>query len=202
MSAMLRRAGAWACAVGAAALLAAPAAAKDRAPFRAVLAVRWGHGAGSDTFRDDFARAAADALSARCFTGVVVAGEGHGTEEAELDLEILLSDAYDETRYDDTIAGALQPGEPTQELRRVARYSVAVDLALFARADGALILRKDFVTHAERRPVYIGEDPQATVREEVIRDSVDATLRKLGCGSPKLTKRIAAVLAPKAAGAR
>jgi hypothetical protein len=152
--------------------------------------VEWGAGAGSDAFRDDLARTLAQALAPRCFTGVSVAGQDAAAENAALTFDVILSHAVDETRFDDSISGALQPGEPSQELRRVTYFEVAVDAALTARSSGALVSRKHLVAHVSRRPVYVGEDSRATARAEAIDDIVRDLTRALGCGGDKLARKI------------
>lgn len=170
------------------------AAAKVTAPYRVALDVSWHSGAGSDAFREDLSRSLAQTLASRCFTGVAIAGRDSAAEGAELAFDVVLSDVVVETRFDDPIAGALQPGEPTQELRRVTRYEVTVDAALTARASGALVMRKHLVAHVSRRPVYVGEDPQATVRAEGIDNIVRDLTRALGCGGDKLSRKIRGAL--------
>ena len=172
-------------------LLVVPhAAAKEPAPYRVALAVEWGAGAGSDAFRDDLARTLAQALAPRCFTNVAMAGQDPAAENAALVFDVRLSDAVDETRFDDSISGALQPGEPSQELRRVTYFEVAVDAALTARSNGALVSRKHLVAHVSRRPVYVGEDSRSTARAEAIDDIVRDLTRALGCGGDKLARKI------------
>jgi hypothetical protein len=177
---------------GALALLAlAPSAhAKELAPFRADLVVAWGRNAGSDAFRDDVARVLARALATSCFAGVNAADRPPATSTSELTYTVILSNAFEELRFDDSIAGALQPGEPTKELRRVAYFEVTVEAALTANAGGALIHRKHLLAHAERRPIYVGEDPQAYARDEATRDLVQTLTKSLGCGGTKLLKKI------------
>jgi hypothetical protein len=168
--------------------------AKTPAPYRVVLAVAWGTGAGSDAFRDDVSRSLSQALAAACFTGVAVTGRAAGAESPELVFDVVLSDAVDETRYDDSIAGALQPGEPTQELRRVSYFEVSVDATLAVRASGAIAYRRHLVAHVSRRPVYVGEDARATARAEAIDDIVRDLTRTMGCGGDKLLRKIRKVI--------
>jgi len=170
------------------------AAAKEIAPYRVALAVGWGAGAGSDAFRDDLSRSLAQALATGCFTGVAVAGRDSAAEGAELVFDVVLSGVVDETRFDDSIAFALQPGEPAQELRRVTHFEVTVDATLKARASGALVNRKHLVAHVSRRPVYVGEDAQATARAEAIDNIVRDLTRALGCGGAKLARKVRAAL--------
>ena len=166
------------------------AEAKKIAPFRAALAVRWGGGAGSDAFRDDLSRSLADVLATRCFAGVAIADRDSAVEGTDLALTVVLSEVLDETRFDDSIAGALRPEEPAQELRRVARFQVTADATLSARSTGAVVHRKHLVANVSRRPIYVGEDPQATARAEAIEHIVNDLAKALGCGGAKLERKI------------
>ena len=172
-------------------ILLAPAAdAGESAPFRAALAVRWGEGAGSDAFRDDLSRALAATLARRCFTGLAIVDRDPAPADVDLIFGVVLSQAVDETRFDDSIATTLQPGEPGKELRRVTRVEVTVDATLTTRATGALVRRKHLVASVSRRPSYVGEDPQATARAELVDDIVGNLARALGCGGTKLERKI------------
>lgn len=176
-------------AVGALAVLVPRVDAKDVAPFRAALTVRWGAGAGSDAFRDDLSRSLAANLAGRCFASVA-AFEQEPSSEAELVFSVVLSDAVDETRFDDSIATTLQPGEPAKELRHLAHFQVTVDATLSTRETGTVVRGKHLVSNVSVRPIYPGEDAQATARYEVIRNIVADLSRALGCGGAKLERRI------------
>lgn len=176
-------------ACGTAALVAPSATPKNIATFSTELAVRWGAGAGSDAFRVDLSRSLAEALATRCFTGVVTAGVA-GAQGTDLVFDVVLSDAVDETLFDDSIAGALQPGDPGNELRRVTRFEVSVDATLTSRATRAVVIRKHFAARVSRRPLYLGEDAHATARAEAIEDIVRDLCRGLGCGGAKLERKI------------
>jgi hypothetical protein len=181
-------------AVVALALTASPAAAASSPlPYRLVIAPAWGEGAGSDVFRDDVGRAVADALSRSCFAAVALA-DGETRPDGDLLLALYLSNAIEELRFDDPIAGALMPGEPGKELRRQAYFEVSVDAELRSLADLTPIERKSMNAHIVRRPMILGEDPQATAREEAI-DRIVRDLSKAFCRSTdKLAKKIKAVL--------
>jgi hypothetical protein len=166
------------------------ASAREIAPFHAALAVRWGGGAGSDAFRNDLSRSLAEVLATGCFAGVAIADGELPAADSDLFLTVVLSQVVDETRFDDSIAGTLRPGEPGQELRRVARFEVSVDATLSARATGAVVRRKHLVANVLRRPVYVGEDPQATARAEAIDRIVNDLAKALGCGGAKLERKI------------
>jgi hypothetical protein len=170
--------------------LAQRADAKAVAPFRAALTVGWGAGAGSDAFRDDLSRSLAATLAARCFAGVVIVEHDQAPASTDLVLAVVLSQMVDETRFDDSIATALQPGEPAKELRRIARVEVTIDAILSTRTTGALVRKKHFVASVSRRPIYVGEDPHATARAEVIDEIVSDLAKALGCGGAKLDRKI------------
>ena len=177
------------------ALTTLAAHAKEVAPFRVDLLVRWGQGAGSDVFRDELARTLSARLAAGCFLGVTVVDQTAAESEADLEYVIVLSDVLDETRFDDTIAGAMNPDVPDAELRRVAHFEITVDATLETRANGATVHRKHMFAHGARRPIYPGEDPQAFAREDAAHDIVGTLARTLGCGSAKLTRKIREALA-------
>ena len=174
--------------------LTATASANEVAPYRVALSVRWGEGAGSDAFRGDLSRSLAVALAGGCFVGVEISGRDSVADAAEFVFDVVLSGVLEETRFDDTIAGTLQPGEPAQELRRVTHFEVSVDAALTARANQTLVKRKHLVARASRRPVYVGEDAQATVRADAIDDVVRDLTRALGCGGDKFVRKLDAAL--------
>jgi len=179
-------------------------AAKTLAPFPVALDVRWGANAGSDAFRDDLQRALAKILATECFSGVTIAGGDDAARAGALGYDVVLSGAVDETLFDDSIAATLQPGDPAKELRRVARFEVTVDASLTARVTGKLVSRKHLVAHVTRRPVYVGEDPQAMARVEAIGNIVHDLSRALGCGGTKLARKIEEAVsgAPDVAGPR
>ena len=172
------------------------AAAPAIAATLAIL-VRWGGEAGSDAFRSDLERSLEDELVARCFAQVSPAGDDPAAAQGDLLLTVVLSDMVDETRFDDSIAQALTPGEPTNELRRVARFAVDVEATLLARASGATILRRKLHADASRRPLMIGEDPQVHARAEAI-EKIVGDLRKALCGSGGEKKIREALSAPPA----
>jgi hypothetical protein len=166
------------------------AEAKQLAPFRTALAVRWGSGAGSDAFRDDLTRTLAANLAGRCFAGVTIDDRDPSRGDAELVLSVILSGVVDETRFEDSIATNLQPGDPSQEMRHISRFEVTVDATLSTRATGALVGRKHLVASVSHRPLYLGEDAQATARLEAIDNVVDDLAKGLGCGGAKLERKI------------
>lgn len=172
------------------AVTALEAHAKEVAPFRTDVVVRWGQGAGSDVFRDELARAVASRLATGCFAGVTVVERAAEDPGVDLLYAVVLSNVVDETRFDDTIAGALKPGEPTNELRRVAYFEITVDATLSTQGSGTIVHHKHLVARASRRPIYIGEDPQAFAREEATHDVVQTLARSLGCGGAKLSRKI------------
>jgi hypothetical protein len=172
-----------------AALAAGPAAAASqgasaqRLPYTVRILVSWGTGAGPDAFRADLEHALRIAFEETCFARVAPAGA------ADLRLAVVLSNTIDETSFDDSIATALAPGEPGEELRRVARFGVDVAATLSVEATGAEIAKKAMHAEEARRPVILGEDPQARARDEVVGTIVHDVTRPF-CASKKAKRRI------------
>jgi hypothetical protein len=159
--------------------------------------VRFGGEAGSDAFRADLERGIEDALVANCFAHVIPAGDDPAAASGDLVLTVVLDHVRDETRFDDSIAEALKPGQPERELRREARFAVDVAATLSARATGALVLTRSFRADATRRPLIIGEDPQAYARSQAIERIVSEIRR--GLCSAKAVRRIAEAVPQPAA---
>jgi hypothetical protein len=144
--------------------------------------VRWGGDAGSEAFRTDLERSLDDALVGSCFAHVNPAEDDPAAAKGDLVLTLVLSNVQDETRFDDSIAAALNPGEPTNELRREARFAVDVAASVVATASGATVVERRLHADASRRPVMIGEDPQAYARARAI-ERIVGDVRKALCGS-------------------
>lgn len=176
--------------LGLAMSLAVGAETNSLHPFRSSLTVRWGRGAGSEAFRADLTRSIADALATRCFSDVEIAESDAASTAPDLVFMVVLSDAVDETRFEDPIASVLQPNEPSKEMRRVARFSVIVDATLSARSTGTIVHRAHFFANVSRRPIGGGEDPQAVARVEAIEHIVVDLVRSFRCGSAKLDRKI------------
>ena len=160
----------------------------QRLPYTTALVVRWGEGAGSDAFRDDLERSAAESLATKCFADVVIP-TGEQSRPAELTLTVELSDVLDETRYDGSIASTLQPDGPA-EVNSMAEFMVTVDARLTVTATGAYVTGKRFRAHSVKRPMFVGEDAQEVARAHSIRDAAVDLAKGLGCGKAKLDKSI------------
>lgn len=179
--------------------LSCAAGAADRHPYHLAVETRWGPGAGSDAFRADVGRALSESFAGGCFAEVSLVEDARPATEADLLLVVVLSGVEDETRFEDSIATALQPGEPSKELRRVAHFEVVVDATLQSPA-GGVVQSKRLVASISRRPVMVGEDPQMMARSEAV-DRIVADLTKTYCkGGDKLERKIKAALAAPAEG--
>src|SRR5262249_13588959 len=109
-------------------------ASENRLPYDLAVVARWGATAGSEAFRQDLARAVEDEFVERCVHRVVDAGNDAESQQSDLILTIVLSNAVEETRFDQAIGDALKPGDPANELRKTAEFSVDVDAQLATRA--------------------------------------------------------------------
>ena len=177
-------------AIGVASGPSATVFASETIPYRVAIAPTWSDGAGSDAFRGDLSHALADTLSHGCFSGVQIVDDDPASAHAELLLTVLLSDVLEELRFEYSIAGALQPGEPSKELRRVARFEVRVDSTLTTLATRRPVANKHLVADISRRPLVLGEDPQVTARQLAI-ERIVSDLQKAYCrGGAKFLRKI------------
>jgi hypothetical protein len=175
-------------AITAALLLCRPLAASDKppdlSPWSLAVEVRWSGDAGPEAFRADVERSLATALGSSC-VGSVKPGA-----DADLVLIATLSGFVEELRFDDSLATAATPGEPTKELRRVATLEVDSGLQLLTRAQGREVATKSFHVEVNYRPMYLGEEPQATARTHVIERLVQETSRAMCKSGGKLAARV------------
>ena len=169
-------------------------AAANRLPYDLAVVARWGANAGSEAFRQDLARAVEDEFVERCVYRVVDAGNDVESARSDLILTIVLANAVDETRFDQAIGDALKPGDPANELRKTAVFSVDVDAQIATRAGRRAIRAHHLHEEASRRPIVIGEDPQESARREAI-DRIAMDLRKHLCGSSSAQRSIREAMA-------
>jgi hypothetical protein len=182
--------GALVLALGAAGWVTAPALAAGGLPYRVAIYPTWGAEAGSDAFLSDLSHALADALSHGCYAGVEIVDDVPAEAQVDLLLSVVLSDVLEELTFEDSISGALQPGEPTKELRRVARFEVSVASTLETLVTRRPVESKRLVASISRRPLVLGEDPQVTARQLAI-ERIVSDLRKAYCrGGAKLLRKI------------
>jgi hypothetical protein len=146
----------------------------------------WGDPAagGSETLREDIERQVASAVVGKgCFTTVAAKGPG----KAPVRLEVILDDYREEKAFDDSLATYTQPGEPGQQMRVEAIFSVIVRLRLFAGASDAPFREKKFRVLREVRPRTPDEDPAVTARDEAIEKIGEETARQVcKAAGPKL----------------
>ncbi|HJQ97952.1 MAG TPA: hypothetical protein VJ826_06515 [Candidatus Polarisedimenticolaceae bacterium] len=183
-------------ALAALATLAAPGstAAKgkqpDLLPFSLAVEVRWGSGNGPEAFRADVERAVATAAAHGCVAEISTGASAASGGTSDLVLVATLEGFVEELRFDDSLATAVTPGEPTKELRRVAMVDVDNTLQLYVREGAREVATKSFHAGVQYRPMYVGEEPQVSARARVIEDIVDES-RKLLCKSGgKLAARV------------
>jgi hypothetical protein len=174
--------------------LAGTVAAKDKAPdlrpYTLAVEARWGHAPGPEAFRADVERALATSAAAGCVAEIAAGSDAVSGGRSDLVLVVTLDSFIEEIRFDDSLATAVTPGEPTKELRRVAVVEVDNTVLLSVRDGDREVATKSFRADVTYRPMYIGEEPQATARARVIEEITDET-RKLLCKTGgKLAARI------------
>lgn len=127
----------------------------------------WGDRAkgGSQTLLEDIERQIASAIVGEgCFTTLAEKGAG----AAPVRLEVTLEDYREEKAFDDSLAEYARPGEPGQQMRVEAHFSLIVRWRLYAGDSGTPFREKKFRVLRELRPRILGEDPADRAREEAI----------------------------------
>lgn len=166
-------------------------------PYALRLEVRWGEEPGSEEFRRDVERSLALAVSRTCVKRVVT-GATEPEDDVDLVLVATLSRFLEETTFDDNVAAAVAPGEPTHELRKAAHLEVWTDGRVATRTGDVPVAAKTFRTVIDYRPRYVGEDPYAAARSLAVDKIVEEAKRSLCRGDEKLDKKIRAALADAA----
>jgi predicted outer membrane protein len=180
-----------------AALLAAgPILAKDKNKppdlhtFTLAVEARWGAGPGPEAFRADVERALAATASRGCVAEVTAGADAVHGGASDLVLIATLEGFVEEVRFDDSLATAVTPGEPTQELRRVAISDLDNTLQLSVRDGAREVASKSFHADVHYRPMYVGENPQETARQRLIERISDETKKLLCKTDGKLAARV------------
>jgi hypothetical protein len=159
------------------------ALAAGASPYRVAVEVSYGQDVAPTSLREDIARLTLDTLRARgCFEGV----ESRSATDpaADLLLRVRLSDVRDETNYDDSLAGHIDPNDPEARLRYTVSLSVAVATELVSLPEETVVQSKRFHVRAERRPAFQGEDPRVEARSEVVA-SVARRVASVACDVPR-----------------
>ena len=180
--------------VFAAILLVRPIAAADKrpdlSPWSLAVDVRWAGQAGPEAFRADVERSLAATLGGRCVASVEAGPDAARAGSSDLVLVATLSEFLEELRFDDSLATAVSPDDPGTEMRRVATLEVETGLQLLTRAGDREVATKSFHLEEHYRPIYLGEEPQATARVRVIERLVDETRRAMCKSTGKLAARV------------
>ena len=178
----------------AAILLVRPAAAADKppdlSPWSLAVGVRWAGEPGPEAFRADVERAVAATLGGRCVASVEAGPDAAHTGRSDLVLVATLSEFVEELRFDDSLATAVTPGDPGTELRKVAILEVDTGLQLLTREGNREVATKSFHLEEHYRPLYLGEDPQASARTRLIERVVEETRRAMCKSGGKLAERV------------
>jgi hypothetical protein len=183
-------------AAAAALLAASPLLAKDKnkppdlQTFTLAVEARWGEGAGPEAFRADIERALAASAGRGCVAEVTAGADAVHEGASDLVLIATLEGFVEEVRFDDSLATAVAPGEPTQELRRVAIADLDNTLQLSVREGAHEVASKSFHADVHYRPMYVGENPQETARQRIIERISDETKKLLCKTDGKLAARV------------
>jgi hypothetical protein len=184
-------------ALGAALLSAAgpPLRSGERLAYTLALRIRFETASPSASLADEVASSVLAELRAKgCFREVRLA-PSEGAPEADVLLELVLSEMREEVRYEQSVAERAQPLDPgTAALAYVATLSFQTSLALAALPGGDVARTGDFHVSVERRPRAVGDDARTGARMDAMRDLARKTRATLCKGSAsKLAGAIEAV---------
>jgi len=164
----------------------------ERIPVDLALRVAYGAEPGPESLLDDVAHVLLAELRAKgCFRGVAPAAPGRAPE-ADVLLEVMLSEVREETRFEQSLAERAQAADATATaVGVVATFALRVDYRLAAVPGGTVVRDGGFRVSGERRPRYAGDDARAGARGEALLDLARRTRAKLNHGSPaKLARAI------------
>jgi hypothetical protein len=173
----------------AAALLVLPSllstAHASPAPYDLVVEVTFSDGAPSPTLASEVERRILDALVTRaCFESVRGSSPGDPRPEADLLLHLDVFDIEDDTRYDDSLAGFVNPDSPNAQMGYTLLLSIQVVERLLALPAETEIDRQRFRPQVTRRPMRSGEDVRRAAREEML-TLVARRAAAFACGASK-----------------
>jgi hypothetical protein len=156
----------------------------ERLPFDLAVRMRYGAEPGSESLLDAAADALLPELRAKgCFRDVHLAPP-EGVPEADVLMEVTISEVREETRYEQSVAQRAQPVDAAQAaLGLVAVFSLRADIRLASIPGGTVVREDGFQASAERRPRSAGDDAEAGVRADVLLDLARRARAKLCHGS-------------------
>jgi len=173
-------------ALGAVLLSAAgpPGRSGERLPYTLALRIRFETASPSASLADDAASSVLAELRAKgCFREVRLA-PAEGVPEADVLLEMVLSEMQEEVRYEQSLAERAQPLDPgTAALGYAAVLSFQTSIALATLPGGNVARTGDFHVSAERRPRIAGDDARAGALLDALRDLARKTRSTLCKGS-------------------
>ena len=172
-------------------------------PYTLAVQVEYGVPKGPDSLLDEIRQRVVHDLAPRDLFVDIVEWEHDDRAPANLLLRIKLDDLRRETHYDRSMAERRELTDPLSEQEYTVEFEVIIDVDLLLLPEGVPVRSTRFREAGARRPRYLGEDVEAALREEAVRDLVRSIRRSVFKGSPaKLDRKIDKVRQEAAADAR
>lgn len=139
-------------------------------PFALSVQVSFAESSPSPTLRDEIERRILDVVGSRaCFASArAVPPDETDRPPGDLLLDLVLGEVRDETRYDQTLAGAMNPDDPDAQIQYSVVLSIQVSERIVALPGGVQLRAQRFRPQVERRPMYIGDDARSFAKEELL----------------------------------
>jgi len=166
-------------------LLAPGPASADVVPYSLTVEIAFPEGAPSPTLEQEVMRRLLDTLSRRaCYQSVQAAPADGSRPSTDLLLHIEFREIHDETIYDDSLAGFVNPDDPDAKLRYSLVLSVQVAERLVALPGEIEITHQRFRPQVTRRPMYQGEDLRRETKTEML-NTIATRVASFACGASK-----------------
>jgi hypothetical protein len=166
-------------------LTASTSASSEVAPYRLAIEVAFPEGAPSPTLEQEVLRRVLDTLVRRaCFESVQSVGEDGKRPDADLLLHLEFRGIEDETRYDDSLAGFVNPDDPDAKLRFTLVLSVDVAQRLAALPGEVEVSHQRLRPQVSRRPMFQGEDVRREAKDEML-STIAKRAASFACGASR-----------------
>jgi hypothetical protein len=182
--------------LGATAVLACafgpPLAAAEPLPYTLAIHVRYVDAGQSASLREQVERSLQAAVRAEgCYRDVrVVPPSDSAVPDTDLLLRVSLGDVQDETEYDQSLAGFVNPDDPYAKLAYTVTLSTQVIQELLALPSQIEVRRSHFTARGERRPFLPDEDVRGWARDQMVKNLTREVSGSV-CGSRrKLQKKV------------
>jgi hypothetical protein len=170
---------------------AAASESEQPLPYTLGVHVEFGTPKGPDSVRDEIQRRVVHNLAPRGWFTEIVEWEQDDRTPVDLLLQVTLDDLRRETHYDTSMAERRDDADPLSKQQFTVDWEVVISVDLFLMPEGIAVRSSRFKETNSRRPRYLGEDTEAAIRDEAIRDVANSIRRAAFKGSlQKLERKI------------